>query len=346
MLSPLSSKLLSWERLNTEIPTRTHGVVFISAVAAVALLIAKAVPLISSSLLALIIGAVAANLAPLPSSLKPGITFCEKKILEVAIVLMGLGISITTLAADIALLPVLASVTTALVLGIVVAPRMGYAFGTSALVGIGCAICGSAAIAAAQKPLRSSDQDIANALAGIHIVGFGALFAIPLISELLELSPDHAALLLGGSLPAMGHVVAGGFSLSQEVGEHATVIKLARIAMLVPLLIGLYLWQASGSSVASSSTGSRLAGIRQAMTSIPAFIIAFALLATLRSTIAIPPEILGWAKVGSGIALTMALAAIGCKLNLRDTLRKTTRALQLTLIIMASQLSILWAFNS
>lgn len=311
------------------ISTKAQGVTCIAFIAAVALFFASHISLISASLLALLIGAAVANIATVPDSMKPGIKFCEKKILEVAIVLLGFNISLTSLAQDIALLPTLAAVCGALLLGLVIAKRLGYQPGTSALVGIGCAICGSAAIAAAQKPLKSSQEDIANALAGIHIVGFTALFLIPIAAEFLELSPDQTALLIGGSLPAMGHVVAAGFSISAEVGEQATIIKLARIALLLPVLIGLYLWQP------------QKAGFKNAVTSIPAFIVIFAAVVVGSSFIELPETVGSIAKTASSIALTMALAAIGCQLNFANTLKKTTRALQLTAATIVVQLGLL-----
>lgn len=318
---------------------KAAGIGFIAAIAAFALVVANYVPLLSGSLTALLFGAIVANLTPLPSRFKPGIKFCEKSVLEWAIVLMGFGISFTALTANWGFLALVISTLLALGLGMVVAKQLGYQAGTSTLVGIGCAICGSAAIAAAQKPLKASQQEVANALAAIHIVGFAALFIVPMFAELMGLSPTETALALGGSLPAMGHVVAAGFSFSQEVGEQATMFKLARVALLLPVLVCLYMLQPR--SGGDSSAGS--ASHRNLLRSLPLFMYLFAAVALLRSVVPLPEALLASLGFAGKITLTMALAAIGCQLNLRTVLKKTPRALQLAAMIIGVQVGVLWA---
>ena len=59
----------------------------------------------------------------------------------------------------------------------------------------------------------------------------------PIIINLLGLQGLDAALLIGGSIHDVAQVVGAGYTLSEDIGDQATLIKLIRVAMLVPIVL-------------------------------------------------------------------------------------------------------------
>jgi uncharacterized membrane protein YadS len=117
---------------------------------------------------------------------------------------------------------------------------------------------------------------------------------------------------VGGTIQDVGQVFGAGFSVSQQTGETATVVKLIRVVMLGPavILLSLFVRSLDGLELASEN--------RPPL--IPGFIVAFLLLATVNSIGAIPPFVAAMLGDISRWALLIAIAAVGMKTSLRRIL--------------------------
>ena len=103
---------------------------------------------------------------------------------------------------------------------------------TSLLLGVGNAVCGSSAIAAVSPVIKAEESDTGISIGVVNFLGTIGIFILPALAiKVLHFADLQASTLIGGSLQAVGQVVAAGFSVSDNVGEIATIIKMARIAM-------------------------------------------------------------------------------------------------------------------
>ena len=131
-----------------------------------------------------------------------------------------------------------------------------------------------------------------------------AVILYPLIISFFQLDHSAIGIFLGGTIHDVAQVVGAGFSVSEETGTVATFTKLLRVAMLVPVVMGLsFLFRAHTDNAA----GRRL----------PAFLIVFALLVIINSTGIIPPVVIEWLKSISRWCLVTAIAALGMKTSLK-----------------------------
>ena len=60
-----------------------------------------------------------------------------------------------------------------------------------------------------------------------------------LITTFLELDDRTSGIFLGGTIHDVAQVIGAGYTISDEAGDIATVTKLFRVAMLVPIVLML-----------------------------------------------------------------------------------------------------------
>ena len=64
-----------------------------------------------------------------------------------------------------------------------------------------------------------------------------AMVVYPLITDWLNMDDQSAGLFLGATIHDVAQVVGAGYSVSPEAGDTATLFKLIRVAMLVPVVL-------------------------------------------------------------------------------------------------------------
>ncbi len=265
----------------------------------------------SAMLFALLLG-MALNFLAEEGRCLPGIQAASTVVLRTGVALLGLRITIAQVEAlgwgTIALVVVTVSLT--ILFGIVMARlfKLGSAFGT--LTGGAVAICGaSAALAIASiLPKHSeAERDASFTVIGITALSTLAMILYPVIVGHLGLDHHAAGVFLGGTIHDVAQVVGAGYSLSQETGDTATIVKLLRVAMLLPacLAIGLALH-------VRGATAAHAAPI------LPWFAVAFAVLVGITSLGWIPGSVIDAGSLISRWCLVTAIAAIGMKTSLKS----------------------------
>src|SRR5260221_6440691 len=201
----------------------------------------------SAMLFALLLG-MALNFLAEEGKCLPGIQFASSVVLRTGVARLGLRVrtgKVTALGwATVAL--VVASEALTILAGIVLARfmKLGSALGT--LTGGAVAICGaSAALAIASILPRhaNAERDASFTVIGVTALSTLAMILYPILVASLGLDHRAAGVFLGGTIHDVAQVVGAGYSLSQETGDTATIVKLLRVAMLLPacLAIGLAL---------------------------------------------------------------------------------------------------------
>jgi uncharacterized integral membrane protein (TIGR00698 family) len=211
--------------------------------------------------IAILIGIVVGNSIKLGETFKSGIAFSEKQLLSFAIALMGVNLNYVLLQKlgykTVGLIIVAMSVTiiTAIILGklLKVDPKL------SLLLGIGSGVCGSSAIAATEKIIDAKEEDVGLSIAIVNFLGTIGIFLLPLIGAvILKLSHVNAGILIGNTLQAVGQVTAGAFSISEETGQTATIVKMGRVLMLTPIILVLLFCFKSGKTEQGAKKGVKI----------------------------------------------------------------------------------------
>ena len=281
------------------------GVALCAVGAVVALTVGSFFSTVSPLLIAIVAGAVLANLVTLPSNFQPGLTFSSKRLLRVGIALLGLQLMFS----DILNLGwgVIGVVVAIVVLGIAGTMYAGKLLGLSwtqrLLIACGFSICGAAAVAAADGVVDAKEEELLTAVALVVIFGTLMIPTIPLLARSFGMNDISAGMWAGGSIHEVAQVVAAGSALGATALGVATIVKLARVLMLAPVMAFLSIRQRSLSD--SSNPNVKRPPL------IPLFTLAFIGFMGLRSTGLVPEGLLADAKMVQTALLAAAMFGLG-----------------------------------
>ncbi len=263
-------------------------------------------------LFALILG-MAMNFLSAEGACKPGIEFTSRHVLRWGVALLGLRIT----AAQVAALgwhPVLVvAVSLVLTIGVsmVVAKLMGFNILFGLLSGGATAICGASAalaLSAALPPHPLKERATLFTVVGISALSTVTMIAYPLIARALGLDEHASGVFLGATIHDVAQVVGAGYGMSQATGDTATLVKLMRVAALLPVILFAVMY--------TRATGKAVAGARPPL--LPWFAVAFAALVAVNSTGWLPKAVAEAGSVTSSWFLVAAIAGIGMKTQLRE----------------------------
>jgi uncharacterized integral membrane protein (TIGR00698 family) len=234
------------------------GVALSGAVALAAVLLAPQVARVVSipaMVIALFIGIALNPIARRPAFEK-GIAFCVKTLLRWAVALLGLRIAlgeIFSLGLSTALL-IVAAMAVTLVSGILIARAFGQNDLYGALAGAGTAVCGASATLAAASVLpayKGKEADTVFVVVAVNALSTLAMVLYPLICFWLGFSAQATGVMLGGTIHDVAQVVGAGYAVSEPVGNTAIIVKLFRVLLLLPIVLGVGYWFARGGSPAT-----------------------------------------------------------------------------------------------
>jgi uncharacterized integral membrane protein (TIGR00698 family) len=137
----------------------------------------------------------------------------------------------------------------------------------------------------------------------------------PALTVWLGLDDTRAGIFIGATIHDVAQVVGAGYSLSPAAGDAATITKLMRVALLMPVLLCISLGVRAGAGAVTGEVGAE--GGRGTPL-LPWFMVAFALLMLVNSSGVVPSLVQSVATQGSQACLVVAIAAVGLKTSLRD----------------------------
>jgi uncharacterized integral membrane protein (TIGR00698 family) len=196
------------------------------------------------------------------------------------------------------------------VISIVIARLLGFPHTFGLLSGGATAICGASAalaLAVAMPPHPQREKALSFTVIGVSTLSTVAMILYPAIAGWLGLDARQAGIFLGGTIHDVAQVVGAGYGMSKEVGDTATVVKLMRVAMLLPVIM---------LTVALLHSRATTEGPKPAL--LPWFAVVFALLVVVNSLGWIPRPVATAGSSLSGWFLVAAIAAIGVKTQLRQ----------------------------
>lgn len=258
---------------------------------------------------AVLLGLIAGNLGVVPDRATPGLAFASRTLLRAGIVLLGLRLTTQDLAAMgwPTVIAVIAVVVVALggVLGI--ARLAGAPRAVGLLTAVGFAICGASAVAAAQAVVDAEEGEVAMALGNVLLFGTVSLLVLPLAVAGLGLGDVTAGMWIGAAVNDVGQTVATAGAVSEDALQAAVVVKLGRVALLAPVLLGIGLMIRR--STPTAAEGGRTGGSRPPL--VPLFVVGFLVVVGLRSVGLVPEAAVQLGAIAEQVAIAMALFALG-----------------------------------
>jgi uncharacterized integral membrane protein (TIGR00698 family) len=253
-----------------------------------------------------------------------GINFGAKTVLEIAIVILGASVNVTTI---LALGP-------ALILGIagIVALSIGlsYAFcraiglplRMSVLIACGNSICGNSAIAAVAPVIGADSDDVASSISFTAVLGVVVVLGLPLLVPALQLSLTQYGVLAGLTVYAVPQVLAATLPIGALSNQVGTVIKLVRVLMLGPVVLGFSLF---GRKLRPNSAPVKPGRWTRLNEIVPWFVVGFLVALTIRSLGFIPPSVLPATTAAATLLTTVAMAGLGLGVDVRVVARTGVR---------------------
>ena len=221
----------------------SNGLLAAVCVAAVAFAVHLLYPTLSAAIVAILLGGIVRNTIPLPPAVLEDCKGLVKRVIPVTIVLTGASVNLAEVARVGA--PALAVIVVSILCGCITAIAAGRVIRTSRntalLVGCGTAICGTSAIIAAAPIVGADDDDLLLSVSTINIMGLLVMFALPPLGAILHTSQVAFGVWAGVTVHAVPQAITTGFAYSVQSGTLATLVKLARVTLLVPFLILLAL---------------------------------------------------------------------------------------------------------
>jgi uncharacterized integral membrane protein (TIGR00698 family) len=329
---------LERENYQTLIMSKLNGIVLAIALGLISFFLANYTPsAINSVIIALIIGISIGNTFRIHEKFNAGISFTSSKLLELSILFLAFDINYSNIAklGAFSFLAVAVVLFSIVIITVFVAKKFNCPGSTGWLIGFGTAICGSSAIAALAPSVSKNKEDVAVSMAVVNLYGTIGMLLLPMILIPLQLSTNQMGLLLGGSLHSIGNVAGAGFSVGEEVGEAAITIKLARVALLTP---GLILMNFLINRKKASSWKDHF--------KLPWYLIGFIGITILGTFVSFPDGFLSAMETIGKVVLTIAMGAIGLKVNFKTLLQSGRKGLGLGLFLFALQVGLLFIFST
>ena len=261
---------------------------------------------IGASTLALIFGALSANLVP---NIEKGGKWMIKIMMPLAIILLGFALNLTSfLKSDIGYLGLIVVIITAITSFMTcyfIGRYMKLDLGTSLALGTGGAICGNSAVIAVSPGLKLKEEKVGVILAIINLLGLITFFAIPILSKILNLTEEQAGIWAGSVIHAVPQAIAAGETIGPEAMVIATAVKLSRVSLLI-IIVPL--------CAIIANNKEKMEGEKFKIGMIPYFVPGFVFTAIL-STWLMPTEISNHLSTLGKILLLPLLASVGFFIN-------------------------------
>ena len=251
----------------------------------------------------------------LNETVKPGIDFCAKTVLRLGVALLGIRITFSDIGAigiNTALIVIFA-VGATVCLGYYLAKFLKLSPDFGLIAGGSVGICGaSAALAVASVLPKTKENERFTLLVvvGVTVLSTIAMVVYPFALQLLDVAALPAGIFLGATIHDVAQVVAAGMLFGPEAGDVATVVKLFRVALLLPVVLVISIFFGAEKSSQKMGWGS--------LRLIPTFLLGFVALSVIASMQILPSGVTQSIGGASRWMLVIAIAAAGLKTNFQE----------------------------
>jgi uncharacterized integral membrane protein (TIGR00698 family) len=293
-------------------------------------------PYLEALVLAILLGVIIRTAwTPGPRFL-PGINVSAKLVLEIAIVMLGASVGVATILALGALLifGIAAIVAISIGLSYAVCRGIGLPLRMSVLIACGNSICGNSAIAAVAPVIGADSDDVATAISFTAVLGVVVVLGLPLLVPVLQLSLTQYGVLAGLTVYAVPQVLAATLPIGALSNQVGTVIKLVRVLMLGPVVLGFSLFGRKLRPGAEDGAARRRPRLNEL---VPWFIVGFLVVLIVRSLGLVPQAALPAITGTAALLTTVAMAGLGLGVDVRVVAQAGPRV---TLAVTASLIAL------
>lgn len=287
------------------------GIALAGAIAVPAWFMGAAFPVIGSPVLGILFGMLLAFWKR-PAVLNEGVKYTSQKLLQYSIVLLGFGMNLYQVfqVGRSTLLLMAFTLSAAFFAAYIFGKLLKLNRNTITLIGVGTAICGGSAIAAAAPVIRASDGEVAHSISTIFLFNVIAAFLFPALGRAMGMSDYHFGLWAGTAVNDTSSVVAAGYTFSDAAGSLAVVVKLTRTLMIVPVTLAL--------ALIASRTNKEAAAQRSGYSFVkifPWFVLGFVGASVANTFCPLPAGADGFLMQAGKFVIVMAMASIGLNTN-------------------------------
>ncbi|HHY18575.1 MAG TPA: putative sulfate exporter family transporter [Firmicutes bacterium] len=304
------------------------GILFTVLLAYVSFSLSKLVPygIIGPGVFALLIGMMLNPLLSRCDSLFYGFDLTAKRILRIAIILMGSSLNIFQVleVGKFSLIVMIFTLVTAFGGGYLLGKLFKMNWKLSGLISAGTGICGGSAIAAIAPVIDADESDIAYAISATFIFDIIMVILFPIMGRYFQMSDLGFGLWAGTAINDTSSVVAAGYAYSDVAGSFSVIVKLTRTLSIVPIvLIFSYINERlERKAIKTTDNGCLATDYEKKKIDIkkifPWFILLFLTLVGVNSTGIIPIVMSSFLTKTSKLLMVMSLGAIGLKTNFND----------------------------
>jgi uncharacterized integral membrane protein (TIGR00698 family) len=303
--------VMAFVRTGMDLGGRLPGIVVATILALAAAWIAGGLgdPLARNPVLvAMLFGLLLGSIFGCPALLLPGLNFTKRYLLRLGVMLLGFRITVSLLG-DLGMMPITIAAIELIIVVLVVRWVAVRVFkldrDLALLVAVGASVCGAAAILSVASQRRSREQHAGLAIALITIGGTIALLLYPigfLAGWIPGLDDRGFGIMVGSSIFELAQVYGASYAVSEGALNTATLVKLSKVVMLIPLLIVMGLIQ-------SRACGSDAAERR--CIPIPWFVVGFVCVLLFNSAYTVHPEVRKAILDSNQFLFLMVMIALG-----------------------------------
>ncbi len=240
-----------------------------------------------------------------------GISFSSKKLLRFGIILLGMRLNLADIyhaGANVFLIAVIN-----LLFALIVVYGLTKIFKVDQKLGIltacGTAICGAAAVVAIAPQIKANEKETAVGAAIVALLGTIFTLIYTLLYSIIDLTPTAYGIFTGGTLHEIAHVIAAASAGGNEAIDIAVIVKLTRVALLVPvaIVIGIFYRRMDKSEEKKAFS----------LSIIPWFILGFLAMSAINSLGIIPANVSQALVDTAYILIAMAMAGLGLNVEMK-----------------------------
>ncbi len=321
------------------------GLLWVGLLALLSVMVARYLQF-SETLVAIFLGFVIGNLWRQAGQLTAGVQWSECQGLSIAVALLGaqLNAAILMQLNGTTLIFMATSLMFTFVVTWLLAKLWRMNSSQACLLASGQGICGSAAVMATQQIVKAPAAQVGLTVGLVNFLGFLGIFVTTaMVQNDAFIDPASAGLLIGNTLQSMGHVVAAGFSVGDDVGHAAVLIKMCRILFLIPVLLVLIVVVNRGKEWSKPTGKSQSAKVHW-LNLVPIFIWVFVLLSFISSMGWIPQAVQTTLAYLSDALFVMAMVAIGLNIKIKEIWQQGGQLLLMGGLVFVLQIAFTTAF--
>jgi uncharacterized integral membrane protein (TIGR00698 family) len=296
--------------LQTNLLGKMPGILLSIIIALPAWFLGRLFPIIGGPVLGITFGMIA-TLWKRPSVFQNGIQYTAKKILQGAIILIGFEMNLFTIfkVGRQSLFVMIFTLSIAFITAWLVGKALKLQGNLGTLIGVGTAICGGSAIAATAPVIKASDKEVAYSISTIFFFNIAAVFIFPFIGHLLGMGNTGFGMWAGTAINDTSSVVAAGYSYSNAAGNFATIVKLTRTLMIIPVTLFLAIYTSRKKEAQQNFSFTKI---------FPWFVLGFVIASIINTTAIFPHEIMSFLSLSGKFLIVVAMTAIGLNTHIKE----------------------------